>query len=427
VALSLIAIWSVYAATHVISPDLPMFALLMAYCSVVILPNLIKNRRLQVLCGVFGGLAYLAKSYALPFFLVHFTFSLGIHWLIRRKTFSVRKVVIAWGTGICAFLILAGPWVALLSSKYGQLTFSTVARITHTIIGPEDKPRYHTIWSGMYHVPQGRVSLWETPDALDYNHWSPFESRDYFLHQVKHTIKNARKILKDIIRLDSFRISFSALMFLPILVIAFPDWRSGRFNSIWMLGTVLIFSSGFLLVYYEKRYTEYFLLPLCCIYLLGFGYDCFRHVACRLLLPKWTGFAVSTIIILSFTSIAYTRAQQFWFFKTGETQPFVSYRKFAKEMREGGFRWPIAAIGEQHAKHAALYLAYFSNKPFVGCPSGKITTEIETALKKFGVGTLLVSAGGRRSTIFRSQTTWKQKLEVNFGNDKKKVYIYSPP
>jgi hypothetical protein len=110
----------------------------------------------------------------------------------------------------------------------------------------------------------------------------------------------------------------------------------------------------------------------------------YRFVACYLMgsfgLPKWTGLAVSTIIILFFTSTAYTKAQQFWFFKTSEAQPFLSHRKFAKEMREGGFRWPIAAIGEQHAKHAALYLAYFSNEPFVGCPSGKITTEIETAL-----------------------------------------------
>jgi len=29
------------------------------------------------------------------------------------------------------------PWVALLSVKYHHLTVSTVARIAHTIIGPE--------------------------------------------------------------------------------------------------------------------------------------------------------------------------------------------------------------------------------------------------------------------------------------------------
>ena len=115
-ALCLIAIDTARLATSVISPDLVMSAILLAYCSTVTSRRFARRRSLQILAGLLGGAAYLAKSYALPFFAVHFSFTICQHFAARRGARPWRRVALTWATGMFAFLILSGPWIGVLSS-----------------------------------------------------------------------------------------------------------------------------------------------------------------------------------------------------------------------------------------------------------------------------------------------------------------------
>ena len=140
-------------------------------------------------------------------------------------------------------------------------------------------------------------------------------------------------------------------------------------------------------------------------------------------MPTWTECFVSTILVISFTSVAAIHVRGFWFFQTG-VQSDASYRKVAHEMRAEGRHGPIAAVGPG-AAYASLYLAYHLDEPYVGQYLGKMPTNVDAILEEFGVETLLVSAKGKRSTTFRNRTSWKSVREVHLNDEW--MYIYTPP
>jgi hypothetical protein len=65
-------------AISISQPDLMVATLLMVYFWCVLDSRLLHSRRRQLACGVLGGAAYLAKAYALPFFLAHYAFVLAL-------------------------------------------------------------------------------------------------------------------------------------------------------------------------------------------------------------------------------------------------------------------------------------------------------------------------------------------------------------
>ena len=133
--------------------------------------------------GVLWGLAYLTKAVALPlgcltipaFAILDFLRKRGDQTAILRQGL-VRGAVLA---------LVAAPWVATLSLKYHQFTFSTTARISHALTGPPDVDRYHP-FARTFHQPEpGRITSWEEPSLMAIQVWSPFENPTYLRHQVK--------------------------------------------------------------------------------------------------------------------------------------------------------------------------------------------------------------------------------------------------
>jgi hypothetical protein len=96
---------------------------------------------------------------------------------------------------IAGFLLIAGPWIAALSCKYGRPVFSTIGPIQHAIVGPPDVYRDHPDHLHFYAPEPGRITTSEDPTSLPYNYWSPLESKEYALHQANIVWNNARTIL----------------------------------------------------------------------------------------------------------------------------------------------------------------------------------------------------------------------------------------
>lgn len=419
-ALCLIAVDTAWFATYVITPDLVLSAILLAYCSTVTSRAFPRRRSVQILAGLLGGAAYLAKSYALPFFVVHFTFTVGQHLTARLGAHPWRRVALIWATGISAFLIVSGPWIGVLSWKYGHPTISTVARVAHSVVGPPDKPRDHPLWDRrLYRVPPGRITLWETPEVYPYNHWSPFESMDYFTYQVKYAIKTAASIIGAVSAYDLLRISLPALVLVP-MIMSRREWRSRRRKAVWVLGTVAIYALGFVFVFWEDRYTHSFLFPVCCIYCVAFCTNWFRQVAARLGLARRSQYLASAMVALSFAAGAAYWAVQAE--QRAKARP--AYRQMAEEMRTAGCRGAVASLSSREA-YWALYLAYYLGEPFAGCPEEGDVAQIESALNDFRVRTLLVAPGADSSRRFAGQTSWRRRLVLR-AEDGAEVYVYVP-
>ncbi len=138
--------------------------------------------------GLLWGLAYLTKAVALPLGCLTMLAFAGLDYLRNRGALpAIFRQVLVRGA---VFALVAAPWVATLSLKYHQLTFSTSARISHALTGPPDVDRYHP-FARTFHEPEpGRITSWEEPSQMAYRTWSPFENAAYLRHQIKVVGRN---------------------------------------------------------------------------------------------------------------------------------------------------------------------------------------------------------------------------------------------
>jgi len=108
-------------------PDLVGMALMMWYLALVSDQRGSRGLGAGLLVGAIGGVAYLAKAYYLPFFAVHFG-GLCVLQLIRLKG-SRRRTMIYGVSGLLASMLVAAPWIAVISTKYHHFTINDAARL----------------------------------------------------------------------------------------------------------------------------------------------------------------------------------------------------------------------------------------------------------------------------------------------------------
>src|SRR5207245_8679592 len=104
--------------------------------------------------GVLLGAAYLAKAVALPASALLVIALAGTSIVNARST--LRQTLRAITIVVAGFLILAGPWIVILSYKYGRPVFSPSGPIVHSIVGPPDIPRDHPDKLHFYKPEPGR-------------------------------------------------------------------------------------------------------------------------------------------------------------------------------------------------------------------------------------------------------------------------------
>jgi hypothetical protein len=83
---------------------------------------------------------------------------------------SLRQTIRATTIFVVGFLIVAGPWIGILSYKYKRLVFSTTGPITHAIVGPPDMLRDDPEHLHFYKPEPGRISTSEDPTYLPYKY-----------------------------------------------------------------------------------------------------------------------------------------------------------------------------------------------------------------------------------------------------------------
>jgi hypothetical protein len=169
--------------------DLLLVCFLLFYLGEVFPPN---NR--GWVCGALGGLAYLTKAYAFPFFLVHYSLTTALHWVEARDWPLRRKLLINFLTGLIVFGALAAPWIGLISAKYGKFTIGTTGDYNYRIGGPMSLSHPHY----QYLIPppsEGAVSSWHEPSPARVPAWSPLASSFNLRHQLRLMVFNIKEMI----------------------------------------------------------------------------------------------------------------------------------------------------------------------------------------------------------------------------------------
>ncbi len=239
----------IYFAYSVITPDLLLATLLLFYHAFVYSPGYSQKNSRGMLCGLVGGMAYLAKSYSLLFFLCHFTLINCYYYF--KNTASARKTILCnFGSGMLVFLIICGSWAGVISIKYGFITTSNQGSVILSAISP-----YPSKGPDYLVAPPNNtaVSIWEDPYVvMQKNSWSPFNSRADFRHWMKVIMKNIRNTIW-------YFICFSPVGFCIclgyVLFLTGAQHRLGNHEGIlYILVTTILYAGGYCLLVVNERY-----------------------------------------------------------------------------------------------------------------------------------------------------------------------------
>ena len=318
------------------------------------------STRRQLAAGVLWGVAYLAKAVAIPIAAAVLV-AVSVRFIVARPS-AWKGIAVAVATTALGMLLIASPWIGLISHKYGRLTFSTSARINHAIAGPSDVDRDHPV-ARTFHVPEaGRVTVWEDPTRMDYKYWSPFDSIRYAVHQAKLMYWNAYRVVDAMGRFD--RLGFGMTAAFLGFILARP-WRRAISDAPWRWAAVLIaaLAAPYLPVYAQlDRYYEA-AYPLLAIAGLRF--------VSALAPAAPTGFRWRRALGLAGVFVSMVQDPTAWRsadFITGTPDAYAE--QIAVSLKRAGIVGPVAGAGKDAGwpggEHAHFYVAYFLNQPDYG-------------------------------------------------------------
>jgi 4-amino-4-deoxy-L-arabinose transferase-like glycosyltransferase len=242
--LSVSCLYCLFIAIAVITPDPLVTAFLTCYLVLVAEGRCFTQIRYACLTGLIGGLAYLAKPYALYFILLHL-FAVSLLRIEGWKTARRTGLRVACVYGV--MLLVSLPWIACISWKYGRLTTSTAGDFSFRVMGPKGRGPY-VVFAGLAPPPNSNaISYWEDPSTLDVPRWSPFESSDSFRYYLGVISNNIRDAVIWCIQ--------ASLLTLPLLGVGIWKWlRKGDLCAGLLVLTIVLYPAGYLLQHIDGRY-----------------------------------------------------------------------------------------------------------------------------------------------------------------------------
>lgn len=216
-----------YCAYSVITPDLLSFCLLLYYCN-----SVLKAKTQGFQAGLFGALAYLAKTYAFYFFLAHFTLMM----IAKRDWRNFLK-------GFGVFFVIAGVWVALQSLQYHQLTVGNTGKYNYETCRPGgvNKP---FLYDGLLKPPPHAQSAWYDPSIMSILYHKPPTLAAEIVGWVSVIFHN---MLEQGYQYEGFSLFAVLILGYAMYQIKNPQYR-------FLLATFVLYSLGYLIYHVEDRY-----------------------------------------------------------------------------------------------------------------------------------------------------------------------------
>ncbi|MBI2924790.1 MAG: hypothetical protein HYY24_03690 [Verrucomicrobia bacterium] len=369
----LAALASIFWSVEYIAPDLLVAALMCIAISVSVSPKWIEGRASPVFAGVAWGLAYYAKAVAFPLALGVSAALAGVHgWLqpdTRRQI--PRRLATTW----LVFLLLAAPWITILSLKYRTLTFSTSGRIAHAVVGPADVERYHPFGRTFHRPEPGRLTGWEDPTNMGYHAWSPFANKEYAAHQLMLIVENFRTVVGLLARFDALWLGVIAVIGALVIgggareLLRHERWR-------WALVPVVCLGAVYLPVYVKAVDQRYFYAayPFLLSAALGLAFWLREKLRDRSGVVQWLPVLA---VALSFAKPAVERLP---LALNGLPDPASLYASdLAQRLAKLDVRGPIAGSGLIVGGRAGLYAAFLLGQPWHGDSPHASPTEFKNS------------------------------------------------
>jgi hypothetical protein len=339
----------------VITPDLLMAGLFCCGTSRLLSDKWVANTRTALGAGIVLGTAYLAKAVALPVSALMIIALAGTNVAVCQS--SLRQTVRATTIIVAGFLIVAGPWIGILSYKYGHPVFSTSGPIAHAIVGPPDMARYQPDKLHFYKPDPGRITTLEDRTNLPYNTWSPLENVAYAVHQAKVIHRNAHTIVQYLKTFDWLGLGLVSAIFGYLFG---APWRKSLQEEPWRLSFIPIASLVliYLPVYLQATDVRYFWVAFPFLSAASFGFT--LHVSGAIFKHR----AVQRALALALVTLSLIIGNEGVFlqaFSLSES-PHSDYRAakiLANKLRAAGLIGSVAAVGPLPVD--GRYVAYLLN------------------------------------------------------------------
>jgi hypothetical protein len=354
-ALWSVAVVAVFWSVENITPDLLLGALVGHAFSGMTMARWHSRPAAAWQSGLLWGLAYLAKGVAFPVALV-ICAGMGALWWSARPGSRAHLTRCLLFT-LLGFSLLAAPWVAILSTKYGQFTFSTSGRLNHAMVGPSDVQRFYPLDRGFHRPEPGRVTFWEDPQ-VPYPDWSPFASVENALHQLRIVARNGCFVL---IMLTSVSLAFPVMVGRALRRLRHREWRVRLSQGNWwwaglpVTALALVYLPGNLLIT-EQRY---FYPALPCLIVLHVG-----------ILFWWTTTVRPWIqqlgVVLVACAVIVPTLARGWLRPGPARAAGVQAHFLARKISEARLAGPIVGSGSLSGGRTGLYVAFLLDQPWYG-------------------------------------------------------------
>lgn len=353
----------------VVSPDLLLAACLVSYFA-VIFSGRYPTTKLVIASGLLGGVGYLTKVYALPFFIVFHTI-----FHVYRYRWQSSKERKAWlrslGLSGIVFLVVCVPWMLIISAKYHHLTFGTSSSFNIATVGP------HTQGPPMldqgFFAPSSShaVSSWDDPSLFKVQPWHvrlfPHPENVHFVtHLVTTNLRGLWQVL----------LSFWSLSVL-VIVLAAVFLLSAKTRGRLILPcfvAMVIFVSGYGLTVYLDRY-------LWALYVIIFM---FLAAILEWLSPKVSQLQFAAILVVLLPTFAFLPIKNIYDGRNVDKE-FYTYSQSLKASH-----LEHARVATDAAWLQSEYLCYYLQCSFYGIPGKLDDVHTRAQLTAFDVRYILL-------------------------------------
>lgn len=344
--------------------------------------------------GILGGLAYLAKAYALPFVVLHLTATMLFKWkLVKRDPIS--PALKQYAVSLVALAIVASPWIAVISRQDGHLTISSAGKHWSAFSPvPADKPR--TSERLLQNPRPGRMLVWENPVEArqPWPIWSPLDGLSGLRNQVLQIARNLLVLrnylgMADLLGLLPVSFVFAIIFLFPLREV--PQ-SHGRILRSWVCLSVALYMGGYMLVFLQDRYLWPIWGMLLALAIAGPDVPELRTIGNGRVNVGYRSVTGSTfalwhrlVILVLVTSIAMNVGRKFyeWTGPSGKHAWTAGWKRAGSQFSPG-CRFAASEQG------LGLFITYWSTGAYIGELSSKTPEGIARELAPFDNVTVLV-------------------------------------
>lgn len=379
------AIMALERSTNILTPDILVAAVVSVYFWQSLDGSLVHRSSTAFKCGLVAGVAYLAKAYAFPFFLLHFSV-LTVIYSRRAGPGITRRALRTFALGLAGAAIFVLPWATAISVKYGYPTITTAPAV-RTEITPEGEKRLPQLCR-LYHPQEGRLNTWEDPfdGTVSYPTWNPIAGGDSFKHHLQKIDSNLTEFRRFVGYAAHWDI-LSGLLFCALLVVIAGRAPGPATTSLqWILWTVAAYASGYIVFHALPRYflpVEPILLGLAFLLLQMLATNRDQHDISggrRPLFHRRAYLAVAILAaVFTINPVAHISSRF-------THPPEAAAARAAEQLRSLSLHSPLAASKWD----SGLYVSYHLRMKYLGRPASESPAEIAQELHDAGAGTFLV-------------------------------------